>query len=225
MLARLTDALRADLDSGDLAQARRDWLPAHLEYERLGAAYGAFGDLDDAINGLPNGLPQGVDDPEWTGFHRIEYGLWHGQPASTLSALGDTLAADVGKLGATFATAQIDPLEISIRAHEITENAVQFELTGETDFGSDSNIATIAANLQGTVTVLDILTPLLSPRDLQLPQLRALLAKTQADLAASGAVLQELPRARRELLNADLSQLAEELAPVASILEPRRVTQ
>ena len=38
--------------------------------------------IDDAIDGSPDGLPDGVNDPSFTGFYRIEYGLWHGQSAS-----------------------------------------------------------------------------------------------------------------------------------------------
>lgn len=224
-LVRLCGVLQADLNAGDLDRARVDWLPAHLEYERLGAAYGAFGDLDGEINGLPNGLAQGTADPAWKGFHRIEYGLWHGEDAASLAAAADALSDAVGRLGDEFAHAQIDPLQLSLRAHEITENALQFELTGETDFGSHSNLATIGANLDGTGTVLDILEPLLAPRDPQLPQVRALLQKTRGDLSAAGTNLAALPRATRQVLDADLSELAEELAPVASLLEPRRVDQ
>ena len=32
-----------------------------------------------AVDGLPDGLAAGVRDPDFTGLHRIEYGLWHGQ--------------------------------------------------------------------------------------------------------------------------------------------------
>jgi iron uptake system component EfeO len=224
-LRTLTDRLRSDVDRGDLVRARADWLPAHLEYERLGAAYGAFGDLDGEINGMPNGLPGGVADPDWTGFHRVEYGLWHGQSAASLRSATDALGEAVDGLADEFAHAQIDPLDVSIRAHEITENALQFELTGKTDFGSHSNLATIAANLDGTTAVLDILKPLLVPRYPDLGTTTALITRTRTDLAAAGGTLAALTTAHRQVLDADLSQLSEELAPVASILEPRRVTQ
>ncbi|GAA3024582.1 EfeM/EfeO family lipoprotein [Microbacterium dextranolyticum] len=225
VLARLTSTLRADLAAGDLEAARADWLPAHVEYETLGAAYGAFGDLDDRIDGLPNGLPRGPADPAWTGFHRVEFGLWHGEAASTLAPLGDDLASAVSDLSDTFAHAQIDPLQISLRAHEITENAVQFELTSATDFGSDSNLATISANLEGTTTVIDILAPLLASRDPGFSRMRAHLDSTRADVPAAGSDLRALPLATRQRLDADLSQLAEDLAPVAALLDPRRVDQ
>ncbi|HJQ04749.1 MAG TPA: hypothetical protein VJ872_04865, partial [Nocardioides sp.] len=49
-----TGRLAEDIHAGDVTAAKRDWLTAHLTYQRLGAAYGAFGDDDTAIDGLPS---------------------------------------------------------------------------------------------------------------------------------------------------------------------------
>jgi iron uptake system component EfeO len=62
-VAREVTVLAADVKTGDLATARTVWLTAHLMWERLGSAYGMFGDYDDTIDGLPFGLPGGVHDP------------------------------------------------------------------------------------------------------------------------------------------------------------------
>ena len=70
------DVLRAAIARRDLAAARAAWLEADARYESIGAAYGAFGDLDAAINGAPAGLPGGVRSPDFTGLHRIELALW-----------------------------------------------------------------------------------------------------------------------------------------------------
>ncbi|WP_338182254.1 EfeM/EfeO family lipoprotein [Jatrophihabitans sp.] len=217
--------LRGDIMAGDEAKAKTDWLTAHLSYERLGAAYDAFGDLDGEINGLTNGLPGGVHDSGFTGFHRIEYGLWHGEKAATLVPQVDALNAAVGKLAAVFAKAQIDPLDIAIRAHEISENALQFELTGEDDYGSHSELATVGANLDGTKTVLAMVSTLLKPRDKNLPAVEAGLARAQQVVGAHlHTALGQLTTSQREQINAAISQLCELLAPVATILEPRRTS-
>jgi iron uptake system component EfeO len=233
-LIKLTDQLSTQVKGGELAAARAAWLPAHLEYERLGAAYDAFGDLDASINETPNGLPGRIKDKDWTGFHRIEYGLWHSESPASLTPQTKALSTAVHGLASQFATAQIDPLDVSIRAHEITENAVQFELTGETDFGSHTNLATVRANLDGTQAVLGIIRPVLAGRDSQLPALTTELSRAEADLdrlhpgrseGSSGwPALTDLPIRDREQINADLSELSELLAPIASILEPRRAS-
>src|SRR5215469_14113518 len=46
---RQTSTLTADIEAGNLTAARNAWLAAHLSYERLGSAYGMFGDYDDEI--------------------------------------------------------------------------------------------------------------------------------------------------------------------------------
>ena len=170
-----------------------------------------------------------MHDRGFTGFHRVEYGLWHGEAAASLRTPADALATAVGKLQAVFGPAQLDPLQLSIRAHEITENALQLELTGETDEGSHSNLATVAANLQGTREVLSIIKPLLASRYPQLPAVESDLASTESDLqglrtAAGFPALSALSRTQRERIDSDLSELAERLAPIATILEPRRAS-
>lgn len=214
-LITLTDILRKDIQADRMGAAKKAWLPAHLQYERLGAAYDAFGDLDGAINGLPDGLPRGVRDVRWTGFHRIEYGLWHGQSKTDLVPYANVLAADVQALREHFAAAEIDPLQISIRAHEISENALQFELTGRTDYGSHSNLDTVRANLEGTAEALHILHSLLVPRYQQLPQVAQTLTAAEHDIDT---------HADHERLDADLGELCELLAPIASMLEPRKTS-
>jgi high-affinity iron transporter len=43
-LAGAVTTIRADLGRGDLAAARKDWLAAQLDWERVGASYDSFGD-------------------------------------------------------------------------------------------------------------------------------------------------------------------------------------
>lgn len=224
-LASAVDTLKAAVDQGDLAAARTAWLPAHLDYERLGAAYGTFGDLDGSINGSTKGLPDGVSDPGFTGFHRLEYGLWHGQSAAVLRPVAARLAADVAALRKQWATQQMDPLQLGLRAHEIVENTIQFELTARTDYGSASNLATAQANLAGTAEALSLLRPLLVPRMPALARVDAAMAATAAELTRLGGVpLASLSTADRERLNAEFGELVSELAPVAAVCDVRRTS-
>jgi len=228
--ALLTDAraLDAEVAGGNLVAARASWLVAHLDYERLGAAYGAFGDADSAINGTPAGLPAGTNDPGFTGFHRIEMLLWHGAYASLIHVYTVRLVSDVQSLIDHFATAQIDPLDIGLRAHEIAENALQFEATGQTDEGSGTNLATIDANLTGTRAVLSFLTDLLATRFTAMPSVWAWLDRTQRlvedqrDTVGRWRPVEDLATPIRETLNSDLSELTEQLAPIAAICDARR---
>ncbi|MFI1263011.1 MULTISPECIES: EfeM/EfeO family lipoprotein [Streptomyces] len=222
-----TGTLRDALDRGDLAGAREAWLSAHLAYERLGAAYGTFGDADQKINGTGAGLPRGDRDPGFTGFHRIEYGLWHGAPAASLRAPAGALLATVRTLRDDWAQERMDPADLGLRAHEILENTVEFELTGRTDYGSGSNLATARANIDGTRAVLSRLHPLLVSRypglrklDDDLDRTRRLLDGFRHD--GRWTPPDRLDRARREQVNAVFGDLVERLASVATLCDARR---
>ena len=223
-----TQRLAADLRGGNLAAARTDWLTAHLEYSALGAAYGTFDEFDKEINGRADGLPLGVNDPGFTGFHRLEYGLWHGQSAPALTAVADQLVTDVTGLQKAFPTQDFDPTDLPLRTHEILENTLQFELTADTDEGSGSNLATAQANLSGTEELLTVLRPLITERS---PQL---LATVDADISRVSALLaaqhtatgstpvQQLASITRETLNGAVGQLLEDLSPIPDLLEIRK---
>lgn len=233
--ALLTGAqkLDADLRAGDLVAAKADWLPAHLQYERLGAAYGTFADFDAAINGSASGQPQGTATAGWTGFFRIEYGLWHGQPAAELAPIGDKLVKDVQGLIKAFPGQTTDPNDLPLRTHEILENALQFQLTGIQDYGAGTTLDTLYANTQGTQQVLGTISSLIQSRDPGLlGRIDQGIATVQTDLKAVGAgpcgtacpaptAVSALTTAQRQKVDGDLSQLLETLSVVPDLLEER----
>jgi iron uptake system component EfeO len=225
-----TGALKNAVHGGDRAASEAAWLTAHLTYERLGAAYDAFGDSDGALNGTADGLPDGTADAGFTGFHRLEQGLWHGEDLGALGPVADQLDTDAHALQTSFGDSQVDGNDLGLRAHEIVENTLQFELTGRTDYGSGTNLATARANLDGTRAVLDVLRPLLTPRYPDLSKVDSWLTRTQSTVDGarrpdgSWTPLAQLPQKERQKLNADVSELTELLAPIAAIAEPRRVS-
>lgn len=233
-LAGQAAVLAAQIRAGDLAAARAAWLPAHLTYERLGSAYGMFGSYDDEIDGLPDGLPGGVHDPGFTGFYRLEYGLWHGQPAAGLTGAADTLDLDVRALARTWRLrSQIgapavfyDLSDLALRTHEILEHAMQFQLSGHDDFGSGTTLATAAANIDATREQLNILHPLLVTRYSNLPALDTWLNRLQrlidaAHTSRGWTPAAQLTTAQREQIDAAAGQTLELLAPIPVMFEAR----
>ncbi|MGN7800231.1 EfeM/EfeO family lipoprotein [Leifsonia sp. 22587] len=220
VLRRQVAAVSADAEEGDLAAARRDWTTAHTTYETLGAAYGAFGDLGDELDGLPR---RGL-----TGFHLVESQLWSGAPAATVASSAAQLLALVDRLPSAFADAQLDPGEVALRAHEIVEDAIQDALTGATDAGSGTALATVDAELTGASAALAPLHAVLAPRYDRLADTEQALAQAQTLVEAyrspdgTWTALSTLDRTARERLDAALDRAAELLAPVAAICDPRR---
>ncbi|MEU3936786.1 iron uptake transporter permease EfeU [Streptomyces sp. NPDC029044] len=227
-LVTQTRKLSDDIRAGRLDTARTDWLTAHRTYASLGAAYGTFEDFDQKIDGRPDGLPGGVHDKDFTGFLRIEYGLWHGEPATGLRGVAQQLAEDSAGLRKAFPHQDFDPSDLPLRAHEILENTLQFELTGDTDQGSGTGLATADANLAGTRELLAVLKPLLTTRAPRLlPTVDADIARLQKllDSARHGArwtPVDRLDRAAKARLDGATGQLLEDLSPVPDLLEVRK---
>jgi iron uptake system EfeUOB component EfeO/EfeM len=225
VLATDTGTLAADMSSGNLTAARRDWLTAHLQYETLGAAYGSFGNFDDEIDGRADAV--GVSSAKWTGFYRLEYGLWHGQSAAELTPVAQALDRNVHALLAWWPSQEMPLASIGLRAHEILENALEFQLTGHDDYGSGTTLATTLANIAGTRVLLALLRPLLEPRYPALPEVYTGLDSLQALLdkehlpGGQWVAVSALPAATREQVDAACGQVLQELAPIASIAEPR----
>ncbi|MEV6838437.1 iron uptake transporter permease EfeU [Streptomyces sp. NPDC051133] len=223
-----TRTLADDIEGGHLGKARTDWLTAHRTYASLGAAYGTFEDFDQKIDGRADGLPDGVDDKDFSGFHRLEYGLWHGRPAKELTGPAQQLATDAAGLRKAFPGQEFAPGDLPLRAHEILENTLQFELTGDTDEGSGTNLATADANLSGTRELLTVLKPLLTARAPKLlPTVDADVARVQKLLDAAHAgshwtAVDRLAAADKQRLDGATGQLLEDLAPVPDLLEIRK---
>jgi len=207
----LLDTQTGDLAAkvGDPDAAKAAWLTAQLTWERLGAAYGQFEDLGVAIDGLPQGLPQGVDDPGFTGLHRVEYGLWHGQAAAELAPVAAKLHDDVRALREKLT---FDPTDLPLRAHEILEDALRRHLDGVADQGSNTVFSLVGADVEATNAVLDRLAPLLEARK------PGLVATARTQLAA---VASALATGNHQVVDARVGAAVETLSAVPTLLEVR----
>src|SRR5262249_24423479 len=148
-------------------------------------------------------------------------GLWNGEPVTTLSAVADRLDSDVRALVADFPNEFTDVRDIPLRAHEILENTLQFESTGDADQGSPTVLATARAHVDGTLSVLPAVEPLLHSRA---PKLADAAEQSVRDLAglldtvgrADGGWLglSALSPHEREVIDARFGATLETLAPI-----------
>ena len=223
-IARLQDSLEA----GDRAAAQDAWREAYGDYMRLGAVYleGPVATLDQAIDGNPGGLRGGTSSPQFTGLHRIEYGLWTGQPLSSLQPYASRLQADVARLRKVLPHVQIVPLDYATRAHEILEDAVRDLLTGTDVPWSGAGVLGTESGLVATQEVIKTLSPMLQYRESVLPvvttQLDALSSTLSSLKTDHGGALpsnSELSQTESERLNASIGEALEALAQVPGALE------
>jgi high-affinity iron transporter len=226
-LAAATAAIEAGLRHGNLAQAKRDWLTAQLDWEQVGASYNSFGDLGIAVDGLPDGLPDGVSDKGFAGLHRIEYGLWHGQPASELLPVAVALDKNVATVRKNLTSDDLagDPTQLSLRAHEIIEDALRDHLSAVDDEGAGAAYPMTYADTQVDKAVLGYLSGLIGQRepglvataDSELATLDAALLATKAD--GQWQPLTAVSLDKRQHVDAAMGALLETLAAVPDLLE------
>jgi iron uptake system component EfeO len=223
------DVLRAAIARHDVAGARAAWLKADARYESIGAAYGAFGDLDAAINGRPAGLPDGVRSSDFTGLHRIELALWLHRSTREAAAPAARLTRAVARLRAKVGAMAIEPLEYSLRAHEVLEDGIHLQLSGQASPWSGAALVALRAEVKGTNVVLGTLEPMLVRRDAggALPQARRALRRLSSALARLERSDGSLPRwdrlgqRDRELVDGLAAGAAEQLAFVPELIDPR----
>ncbi len=226
-LARDVGRIRAGLARHDLAAAKRDWLTAQMDWERAGASYDSFGDAGLAVDGLPDGMLNGVNGKDFTGLHRLEYGLYHGQKAAQLLPVVSQLAADIRTVQKTLSSDDIagDPTSLPIRAHEILEDALRDHLSGIDNEGADAAYPETYADTQVTRTVLAELRPLIAARTPGLvPVLDTQLSTLQATLLATRdgghwRRVNEVTLAAREQVDSAVGALLETLSSVPDLLE------
>ncbi len=220
-VVRLGTALR----SGSVARSRSAWLRAQLTWESMGAAYGSFGRIGDAIDGLPFGLSRGVRSRQFIGLHRIEWGLWHGQAPATLAHYAAGVLAQLPQLRRQLPALTAAPANLPIRAHEILEDALRDHLSGFGSLGSDAALAETATDISATRVVLRELTPLLRPGA------GNLLARIDADLDRLDHVVRgtqvngrwvswsTVDRSQRDRIDAAIGIAVADLAHVPLLLE------
>ncbi len=209
--------LKRALSDGSRAASEAAWRQAFVTYLHLGAVYleGPVAKLNQTIDGGPGGLVAGTASSQFTGLHRIEFGLWTGAPPRTLVRFATRLQADVKNLRALLPHIQISPLEFATRAHEILEDAVRDLLSGTDVPWSGEGVLGTAAGLAATREVISTLKPLLrEPAAMAAdpPANPRTTAVVDADLDVLQGALNMLARAHGGTLptNSQLTQLQAE---------------
>ena len=207
-----TAVLGAALRAGNRAAAESAWRDTWSAYLHLGAVYGLFGSLDQEIDGMPGGVPGGTSSPHFSGLHRIEMGLWTGQPPHSLVRWSNLLAVDVAQLRRVLPGVQITPLVYATRSHEILEDAQRDLLSGMDVPWSGEGVLGTAAGLVATDEVVRTLRPLLGGRDNTLVEvqnelllLSSALAKVRREHHGTWPTLAELSITQRELVDGTLA--------------------
>ena len=111
-----TDAVRA----GDVEAAKAAFAPSRQGWEAIEPIAGLVEEIDGATDARVDDF-EGVDDPNFTGWHRIEYELWEKNDAAAAVPFADKLDADLQTLKTQLGEIEITPLAMARGSAELVE--------------------------------------------------------------------------------------------------------
>lgn len=149
----------AAIKAGELDTARELYAPSRVGWESIEPVAELFSDLDQAMDFREEDFAGGVDDPDFTGFHRIERLLWVDGASGDMTALADRLLADANDLAGRLGSLSIDAYQMAQGAGALIDEVAQTKMTGEEDRYSGTDLWSIRANIDGSKRIVDIVRP------------------------------------------------------------------
>ncbi len=225
ILASETEKFAGAVKAGNLQAAQALYAPTRLHYERIEPIAELFSDLDASIDSRADDHEQKEQDPGFTGFHRIEYGLFSQQSTTGLTPISDRLVADVQELQKRIAALTVPPEKMVGGAAALIEEVAATKISGEEDRYSHTDLWDFQANLDGAAKIVDLLRPLTVKADKNLSDKIDANIKTVNELLAkyrhpdgSFETYDKLSDADRLALKGPVTQLAEDLSRLRGAL-------
>ncbi|WP_419882705.1 iron uptake system protein EfeO [Peribacillus sp. B-H-3] len=158
---KATENFTNAVKSGNLKKAQELYGPARMYYERSEPIAEAFGDLDPKIDAREGDVPEKT----WTGYHRIEKGLWVDKTTKGSEIYADQLMKDVTLLRAKVEAVEVTPELLITGAVDLLNEVSTSKVTGEEDQYSHTDLYDFAANVQGAEKIYLLLKPVLEKKD------------------------------------------------------------
>ena len=159
----LTDAVRA----GDLQAAQDAYAPSRVPWERIEPLAGLVEEIDGLVDARVDDFA-GVDDPAFTGWHRLEYLLFDQNTTDGGAQFADQLDANIATLNEQMPTLEVAPSDVAVGAAELIEEVSEGKITGEENRYAKTDLWDFNANLEGSQAAIEDLTPALQQADPEL---------------------------------------------------------
>lgn len=164
-LVASTEAFTKAVKAGELEKAKSLFATTRVPYESIEPIAELFSDLDSSIDSRADDHEGGEKDSGFTGFHRIEYGLFSQNSTEGLGPLADKLMADVKDLNARIAALTFPPDKVVGGAAALVEEVAATKLSGEEDRYSHTDLYDFQANMDGAQKIVQLIHPLIVKRD------------------------------------------------------------
>lgn len=217
---RKTEAFAAAVRAGDREEAQALYPISRRPWERIEPIAGLIPDFDGAVDTREDDFDS-PQDPDFTGWHRVEYHLWVDGDLAAAVPYADRLVADLADLEVAADDLELRPEVLTVGAQELIEEvaAPSGKLSGEEDRYSGTDLYDFQANVEGSQALVNLLDPALQASD---PELAATLedrfGTLNGQLAALGSFqagfvdYDQVTDDQREQFAATLGELAESLS-------------
>jgi iron uptake system component EfeO len=210
--------------AGDVEGAKALYGSSRIGWERIEPIAESFAAFDSAMDLRVDDF-QNENDPEFTGFHRIEMGLFKYNTTQGYEPFAKKLMGDLHEFKACVSTLKIEPRDMVRGASELIEEVAQGKISGEEDRYSHADFWSFKANIEGSEKIVALLRPMVSTLN------PTLLQQIDRDFAAVNQLLakyvlpeggfvtyDKLNSKDKQRLQADLARLAENLSKLPGVL-------
>ncbi len=222
-----TEKFTEAVKSGDMEKAKELYPLARMYFERSEPIAESFGDLDPRIDArLADIQEAGQGEENWSGYHKIEYGLWEENTTEGYAEVADQLLTDTKELRARVETVDVTPDLMVTGAVDLLNEVSTSKITGEEEIYSHTDLYDFQANVEGAEKIFRILEPEITEKDKALTEnletkfdaLYALLDKHRT--GENGFVsYEELTAEDTKQLSEAVNQLGEPLSQMGIIME------
>lgn len=154
---KLADAIR----QGDLESARALYVPARLPYRQMEAVASRWADLQNAVDPIADYLEKREADPAFTGFHRIEYGLFAQNSTEGLTPVANKLVADATELNKRVRILKLAPDILTDSAARLARRLAAGKIESGEDRYAGTDLQDLEASLAGIARAAGLMRPLL----------------------------------------------------------------
>lgn len=216
-----TDAVKA----GNIDRAKALYSPTRVHYERIEPVAELFSDLDASMDAREDDYAQGTEDPDFSGFHRIEKALWADNSTDGMGKYADQLYSDAVELEKRLTALTFPPSAVVGGAAGLIEEVAASKISGEEDRYARTDLSDFKANVEGAEKIVDLFHPLLQQED------EALVEKIDTNLERVNSVLakyrtddgfesyDKLTDRDRLALKGPITVLAEDLSLLRGVLD------
>lgn len=224
VLVRDTKAFTDAIKAGDLAKAKELYPSTRVSYERIEPIAELFADLDASIDSRADDHENGEKSDDFTGFHRLEYGLFAQNSTEGLTPFADKLYADVVELQKRIKEITFPPEKVVGGAAALMEEVAATKISGEEDRYSHTDIWDFQANVDGSQKIVELFRPLIEKENPDLLKKSDANFKTVNDILAKYKkgdgyeLYDKLTEEDRKVMAGAITTLAEDLSTLRGTL-------